>query len=82
MANRNQTARNDYRCSIERNQAGKYCVRIRVRYARHAFTCLELGTATGMNSSGASLGVWQTRRSPHVNTHVRGAARIADRRRL
>ena len=29
--------RNDYRCSIERNQAGKYCVRIRVRYPRHAW---------------------------------------------
>src|SRR3979490_2024829 len=26
--------RNDYRCSIERNQGGKYCVRIRVRYPR------------------------------------------------
>jgi len=31
------TVRNDYRCSIERNQAGKYCVRIRVRYPRHAW---------------------------------------------
>jgi hypothetical protein len=29
--------RNDYRCSIERNQGGKYCVRIRVRYPRHAW---------------------------------------------
>src|SRR5258705_550875 len=28
--------RNDYRCSIERNQGGKYCVRIRVRYPRLA----------------------------------------------
>src|ERR1700720_4966344 len=35
---RNASAvRNDYRCSIERNQAGKYCVRIRVRYPRHAW---------------------------------------------
>ena len=28
--------RNDYRCSIERNQGGKYCVRLRVLYPRHA----------------------------------------------
>src|SRR5437899_9166832 len=32
------TVRNDYRCSIERNQSGKYCVRIQVRYPRHAWT--------------------------------------------
>ena len=30
--------RNDYRCSIERNQSGKYCVRLRVQYPRHAWT--------------------------------------------
>ena len=30
--------RNDYRCSIERNQTGKYCVRLRVQYPRHAWT--------------------------------------------
>jgi hypothetical protein len=29
--------RNDYRCSIEVNQAGKYCVRIRAQYPRHAW---------------------------------------------
>jgi hypothetical protein len=29
--------RNDYRCSMERNQTGKYCVRIRVQYPRHAW---------------------------------------------
>jgi len=29
--------RNDYRCSIERNQSGKYCVRVRVQYPRHAW---------------------------------------------
>jgi hypothetical protein len=38
MANRSQTARNDYRCSMERNQGGKYCVRIQVHYPRHAWT--------------------------------------------
>ncbi len=30
-------ARNDYRCSMERNQSGKCCVRIQVFYPRHAW---------------------------------------------
>ena len=38
MASRATAARNDYRCSIERNQSGKYCVRLQVRYPRHAWT--------------------------------------------
>lgn len=38
MATRATAVRNDYRCSIERNQTGKYCVRIRARYPRHAWT--------------------------------------------
>ena len=32
------TVRNDYRCSMEKNQSGKYCVRIRVHYPRHAWS--------------------------------------------
>ena len=35
---RPSSIRNDYRCSIEKNQTGKYCVRIRVLYPRHAWT--------------------------------------------
>lgn len=35
---KNGTQRNDYRCSIERNQSGKYCVRIRAIFPRHAWT--------------------------------------------
>jgi len=35
---RSSSIRNDYRCSIEKNQSGKYCVRIRVLYPRHAWT--------------------------------------------
>jgi len=38
MAPRSSSVHNDYRCSIERNQTGKYCVRIQVRYPRHAWT--------------------------------------------
>jgi hypothetical protein len=38
MAARTSAVRNDYRCSIERNQSGKYCVRIQVHYPRHAWT--------------------------------------------
>jgi len=34
---RASTTRNDYRCSIERNQSGKYCVRVQVQYPRHAW---------------------------------------------
>src|SRR5271167_355980 len=34
---RTPTVRNDYRCSMERNQSGKYCVRIQVFYPRHAW---------------------------------------------
>jgi len=35
---RASAVKNDYRCSIERNQAGKYCVRIQAHYPRHAWT--------------------------------------------
>jgi hypothetical protein len=38
MPARTSTVRNDYRCSIEKNQNGKYCVRIRVHYPRHAWS--------------------------------------------
>jgi hypothetical protein len=38
MTARTSSARNDYRCSIDRNQSGKYCVRIQVHYPRHAWT--------------------------------------------
>lgn len=38
MAGRSSNVRNDYRCSIEKNQTGKYCVRLRVQYPRHAWT--------------------------------------------
>jgi hypothetical protein len=37
LPSRNGHVRNDYRCSIELNQGGKYCVRIRVQYPRHAW---------------------------------------------
>jgi hypothetical protein len=38
MPVRTSNVRNDYRCSIEKNQGGKYCVRIRVHYPRHAWS--------------------------------------------
>jgi hypothetical protein len=38
MPTRTSAVRNDYRCSIERNQGGKYCVRIQAHYPRHAWT--------------------------------------------
>jgi hypothetical protein len=38
MRVRTSAVRNDYRCSMEKNQSGKYCVRIRVHYPRHAWS--------------------------------------------
>lgn len=38
MAPRISISRNEYRCSIERNQSGKYCIRLRAYYPRHAWT--------------------------------------------
>ena len=38
MPARASISRNDYRCSIEKNQNGKYCVRMRVQYPRHAWS--------------------------------------------
>jgi hypothetical protein len=38
MPARTSAVRNQYRCSIERNQGGKYCVRVQVRYPRHAWS--------------------------------------------
>jgi hypothetical protein len=38
MAARTSVVHNDYRCSIDRNQSGKYCVRVQVHYPRHAWT--------------------------------------------
>src|SRR5271163_463536 len=38
MPVRTSAVRNDYRCSMEKNQTGKYCVRIRVHYPRHAWS--------------------------------------------
>ena len=35
---RSSSIRNDYRCSIEKNQNGKYCVRVRAQYPRHAWS--------------------------------------------
>jgi hypothetical protein len=38
MAGRMSQSRNDYRCSIEKNQNGKYCIRMQVQYPRHAWS--------------------------------------------
>lgn len=38
MPARTNNSHNEYRCSIERNQSGKYCVRVRVYYPRHTWT--------------------------------------------
>src|SRR5580704_5185862 len=38
MAGRSSQSRNDYRCSIEKNQNGKYCIRMRVQFPRHSWS--------------------------------------------
>jgi hypothetical protein len=38
MVQRLSSVRNDYRCTLERNQVGKYCVRVRAHFPRHAWT--------------------------------------------
>src|ERR1700724_1888247 len=38
MPARTTVVRNDYRCSIEKNQGGKYCVRIGGHSPRHAWS--------------------------------------------
>jgi len=48
---RPMAARNEYRCNIERNQAGKYCVRIQVRYPRHAWTLSTFFLASSFDRS-------------------------------
>ncbi len=37
MSAKHSLQRNHYRCAIEINQNGKYCVRIRVTFARHSW---------------------------------------------
>lgn len=38
MARKIHPQRNEYRCTIERNQNGKYCVRVRARFPLHDWT--------------------------------------------
>lgn len=51
VANHPMPVRNEYRCSMERNQAGKYCVRIQVRYPRHAWTLSTFFLASSFDRS-------------------------------
>lgn len=51
MAARTSVVRNEYRCSIERNQGGKYCVRVRVRYPRHAWSLAVFFLASSFDRS-------------------------------
>src|SRR4030088_87593 len=55
MPGRVSAVRNDYRCSIERNQSGKYCVRIRVRYPRHAWLLEVFFLASSFNRAMTKL---------------------------
>jgi hypothetical protein len=54
-ASRATTVKNSYRCSMERNQNGKYCVRIQVRYPRHAWTLEVFFLASSFNRAMTKL---------------------------
>src|SRR6202163_2837944 len=47
--------RNSYRCSMERNQTGKYCVRIQVRFPRHAWSLEVFFLASSFNRAMTKL---------------------------
>src|ERR1700738_2630804 len=49
ITSRATTVRNSYRCSMERNQSGKYCVRIQVRFPRHAWSLEVFFLASSFN---------------------------------
>ena len=49
------TVRNSYRCSMERNQSGKYCVRIQVRFPRHAWSLEVFFLASSFNRAMTKL---------------------------
>jgi hypothetical protein len=55
LAARANPVRNTYRCSMERNQSGKYCVRMQVRYPRHAWTLEVFFLASSFNRSMTKL---------------------------
>jgi hypothetical protein len=54
-ANRATSVRNTYRCSMEKNQTGKYCVRVQVRYPRHAWTLEVYFLASSFNRAMTKL---------------------------
>lgn len=49
MPTRTTSPQNGYKCSIERNQTGKYCVRIQARYPRHAWSLGVFFLASSFN---------------------------------
>jgi len=56
MPNRSHQSRNEYRCSIERNQSGKYCVRLQVRFPRHAWVLSTFFLASTFDRAMRKLG--------------------------
>jgi hypothetical protein len=55
IATRATTVRNNYRCSMEKNQSGKYCVRIQVHYPRHAWSLEVFFLASSFNRAMTKL---------------------------
>ena len=55
ITTRDTTVRNNYRCSMEKNQSGKYCVRIQVHYPRHAWSLEVFFLASSFNRAMTKL---------------------------
>lgn len=55
ITSRALTVRNSYRCSMEKNQTGKYCVRIQVRFPRHAWSLEVFFLASSFNRAMTKL---------------------------
>src|SRR6202162_1539274 len=55
ITTRATTVRNNYRCSMEKNQSGKYCVRIQVHYPRHAWSLEVFFLASSFNRAMTKL---------------------------
>ena len=50
------TRRNEYRCAMELNQSGKYCIRLRIHFGRHNWTLPVYFLASSFDRAMQKLG--------------------------
>jgi hypothetical protein len=56
MPHRLSSKRNEYRCSLEINQNGKYCLRVRASFGRHAWVLSVYALASTFDRAFKKLG--------------------------